>query len=48
VTSTSKPKFVQEKNHVCAILKARKVTNRTEAVIAVFELRWGVAAGHES
>jgi DNA-binding NarL/FixJ family response regulator len=28
------------KNHVRAILKALKVTNRTEAVIAVGELRW--------
>jgi DNA-binding NarL/FixJ family response regulator len=28
------------KNHVRAILKALKVTNRTEAVIAVSELRW--------
>src|SRR5437868_1073033 len=28
------------KNHVTAILKALKVTNRTEAVIAVNELGW--------
>jgi DNA-binding NarL/FixJ family response regulator len=28
------------KNHVRAILKALKVTNRTEAVIAVSQLRW--------
>jgi DNA-binding NarL/FixJ family response regulator len=28
------------KNHVTAILKALKVTNRTEAVIAVGELGW--------
>ena len=28
------------KNHVTAILKALKVTNRTEAVIAVSELGW--------
>src|SRR5262245_27983769 len=28
------------KNHVTAILKALKVTNRTEAVIAVRELGW--------
>ena len=28
------------KNHVTAILKALKVTNRTEAVIAVGALRW--------
>jgi DNA-binding NarL/FixJ family response regulator len=28
------------KNHVTAILKALKVSNRTEAVIAVGELRW--------
>jgi len=28
------------KNHVTAILKALKVTNRTEAVIAVGEMKW--------
>jgi DNA-binding NarL/FixJ family response regulator len=28
------------KNHVTAILRALKVTNRTEAVIAVNELGW--------
>ena len=28
------------KNHVTAVLKALKVTNRTEAVIAVGELGW--------
>jgi len=28
------------KNHVTAILKALKVTNRTEAVIAVNKLGW--------
>ena len=28
------------KNHITAVLKALKVTNRTEAVIAVGELRW--------
>lgn len=28
------------KNHVTAILKALKVTNRTEAVVAVNELGW--------
>jgi len=28
------------KNHVSAILKALKVTNRTEAVIAASELGW--------
>ena len=28
------------KNHVTAILKALKVTNRTEAVIAANELGW--------
>jgi len=28
------------KNHVRAILKALKVTNRTEAVVAVAELKW--------
>jgi DNA-binding NarL/FixJ family response regulator len=28
------------KNHVTAILKALKVSNRTEAVIAVGELGW--------
>jgi DNA-binding NarL/FixJ family response regulator len=28
------------KNHVTAILRALKVTNRTEAVIAVSELGW--------
>jgi DNA-binding NarL/FixJ family response regulator len=31
------------KNHVTAILKALKVTNRTEAVIAVRELGWELA-----
>jgi DNA-binding NarL/FixJ family response regulator len=30
------------KNHVTAILRALKVTNRTEAVIAVNELRWNL------
>jgi len=32
------------KNHVTAILKALKVTNRTEAVIAVRELGWDLSA----
>jgi len=32
------------KNHVTAILKALKVTNRTEAVIAVNELGWRLPA----
>jgi DNA-binding NarL/FixJ family response regulator len=32
------------KNHVTAILKAMKVTNRTEAVIAVNELGWKLPA----
>jgi DNA-binding NarL/FixJ family response regulator len=32
------------KNHVTAILKALKVTNRTEAVIAVNELGWKLPA----
>ena len=32
------------KNHVTAILKALKVTNRTEAVIAVTELGWRLPA----
>src|SRR5262245_2138511 len=32
------------KNHVTAILKALKVTNRTEAVIAVNELGWNLPA----
>lgn len=32
------------KNHVTAILKALKVTNRTEAVIAANELGWNLAA----
>jgi DNA-binding NarL/FixJ family response regulator len=32
------------KNHVTAILKALKVTNRTEAVIAVNELGWSLPA----
>jgi DNA-binding NarL/FixJ family response regulator len=35
------------KNHVTAILKALKVTNRTEAVIAVNELGWKLPATHE-
>jgi DNA-binding NarL/FixJ family response regulator len=30
------------RNHVTAVLKALKVTNRTEAVIAVVELGWGL------
>jgi len=34
------------KNHVTAILKALKVTNRTEAVIAVNELGWKLPATH--
>jgi DNA-binding NarL/FixJ family response regulator len=33
------------KNHVRAILKALKVTNRTEAVIAVGALRWKLPSG---
>ena len=32
------------KNHVTAIFKALKVTNRTEAVIAVNELGWKLPA----
>src|SRR5438876_6314126 len=36
------------KNHVTAILKARKVTNRTEAVIAVNELGWKLPATPQS
>jgi len=32
------------KNHVTAILKALKVTNRTEAVIAVNEMGWKLPA----
>jgi DNA-binding NarL/FixJ family response regulator len=32
------------KNHITAILKALKVTNRTEAVIAVNELGWKLPA----
>jgi DNA-binding NarL/FixJ family response regulator len=35
------------KNHVTAILKALKVTNRTEAVIAVTELGWQLPATPE-
>jgi DNA-binding NarL/FixJ family response regulator len=35
------------KNHVTAILKALKVTNRTEAVIAVTELGWKLPATPE-
>jgi DNA-binding NarL/FixJ family response regulator len=31
------------KNHVTAILKALKVTNRTEAVIMVHELKWALS-----
>ena len=36
------------KNHVTAILKALKVTNRTEAVIAVNELGWKLPATPQS
>jgi DNA-binding NarL/FixJ family response regulator len=36
------------KNHVRAILKALKVTNRTEAVIAAGELRWELRSGAKS
>ena len=36
------------KNHVTAILKALKVTNRTEAVIAVGALGWDLRPGAES
>jgi DNA-binding NarL/FixJ family response regulator len=36
------------KNHVTAILKALKVTNRTEAVIAVNELGWKLPANPRS
>ena len=36
------------KNHVTAILKALKVTNRTEAVIAVNELGWKLPATQQS
>jgi DNA-binding NarL/FixJ family response regulator len=32
------------KNHVTAILKALKVSNRTEAVVAVGELGWELPA----
>jgi DNA-binding NarL/FixJ family response regulator len=32
------------KNHVTAILKALKVTNRTEALIAINELGWKLPA----
>ena len=35
------------KNHVTAILKALKVTNRTEAVIAVNEMGWQLPATPE-
>jgi DNA-binding NarL/FixJ family response regulator len=35
------------KNHITAILKALKVTNRTEAVIAVNELGWKLPANPE-
>ena len=36
------------KNHVTAILKALKVTNRTEAVIAVRDLGWELPRGEQS
>jgi DNA-binding NarL/FixJ family response regulator len=36
------------KNHVTAVLKALKVTNRTEAVIAVGELGWELPRVAES
>ena len=36
------------KNHVTAILRALKVTNRTEAVIAVNELGWKLPASPKS
>ena len=36
------------KNHVAAILKALKVTNRTEAVIAASELGWQLPRGDKS
>lgn len=36
------------KNHVTAILRALKVTNRTEAVIAVNELGWKLSANQGS
>ncbi len=36
------------KNHVTAILKALKVTNRTEAVIAVNELGWKLPANSKT
>ena len=36
------------KNHVTAILKALKVTNRTEAVIAVRELGWELTTAAKS
>ena len=36
------------KNHVTAILKALKVTNRTEAVIAVGALGWDLRPAADS
>ena len=36
------------KNHVTAILKALKVTNRTEAVIAVGALGWELRSPEDS
>jgi DNA-binding NarL/FixJ family response regulator len=36
------------KNHVTAILKALKVTNRTEAVIAVGALSWDLRPAADS
>jgi DNA-binding NarL/FixJ family response regulator len=36
------------KNHVTAILRALKVSNRTEAVIAVGELPWKLPPQHHS
>jgi DNA-binding NarL/FixJ family response regulator len=36
------------KNHVTAILKALKVTNRTEAVIAVGTLGWDLRPAADS
>jgi DNA-binding CsgD family transcriptional regulator len=36
------------KNHVTAILKALKVTNRTEAVIAVNEMGWKISGNSQA
>jgi DNA-binding response OmpR family regulator len=39
---------VTVKNHVTSILKALKVTNRTEAVIAVRDMKWELPSGNRT